>query len=76
MGWSPNLVTMKIINKTSNQVIDVPNEHAQMLFGQGWKEFINDERKVIREEAKEIHIEEVHRKEEVLKRGRPKKVGT
>ena len=64
---------MKIIHKTSNQVIDVPSEHAQMLFGQGWKEFINDERKVIHEEAKEIQQEAVYRKEEVLKhRGRPK----
>lgn len=63
---------MKIIHKTSNQVIDVPPDHAQMLFGQGWKEFINDERQVIREEAKEIR-QEVNRKEEVLKhRGRPK----
>ena len=64
---------MKIIHKTSNQVIDVPPDHAQILLKQGWKEFIDDERKVIREEAKEIQQETVYRKEEVLKhRGRPK----
>lgn len=66
---------MKIKNKTSCQIIDVPSEHGTMLLTQGWVEYNEpqQERTVIHE-VKNEEVPQANRQEEVLiRRGRPKK---
>lgn len=66
---------MKIENKTSGQVIEVPHEHGTMLLTQGWVEYNEpqQERTVIHEAAIKEEVPQAYRKEEVLKhRGQPK----
>jgi len=64
---------MKVQHKVSKQVISVPNDHGNMLMGQGWEEY--------KEVTHAVQIKETKTTEEVAadttldkpKRGRPAK---
>jgi hypothetical protein len=64
---------MKVQHKVSKQVISVPNDHANMLMGQGWEEYV--------EVTHAVQIKETKTTKEVVadttsdkpKRGRPAK---
>ena len=59
---------MKVQHKTSKQIISVPNQHGNMLLGQGWEEYQDISHAV--QNKKEETAEEVVDKP---KRGRPVK---
>lgn len=60
---------MKIKHKISNQIIDVPTEHAQMLMGQGWEQYKEDKQNGLQEQK----IEQGQKAHEKVKPGRKPK---
>ena len=70
---------MKIIHGTSGQVIDVPDDHALMLKGQGWMDYTEIKNETRLPDTKGSETKEAQRpKAEVLiqkKRGRPPNKG-
>lgn len=60
---------MKIKHKISNQIIDVPNEHAQMLMEQGWEQYKEDKQDGLQEQK----IEQGQKTHEKVKSGRKPK---
>jgi len=57
---------MKVQHKVSKQIITVPNDHGEMLKGQGWEDY--------KEIDHAVQIKETETPEEVKpKRGRPTK---
>ena len=55
---------MKIKNKTSGQIIDVPSEHGNMLLTQGWEEYtVSQQERMVIDEVKIEEVKEArHRK--------------
>jgi len=70
---------MKIIHGTSGQVIDVPDDHALMLKGQGWMDYAEIKNEAKLPDTKSAETKEAQRPEaKVLiqkKRGRPPNKG-